>query len=200
MPNLFSVPKLLCLDTLFLFCGPVAAKMKQRDEKWHYQDFLDLAVAPFPGVSSDSWGTQQLLAEVEGAISEQANTAWRSPAESKQSPAAKERNTQPPLPSLKKDILCIKSHPKAGGNERKTLKPLQVPCNTCFCKTWRTQVSFWLFELFGLGSAALGMKGAIATLYIDVIAKQGCHKMLSKLLRKQYIYTNNKTLQPTELF
>lgn len=119
MTNLFSVLKLLCLDTLFLFCGPVAAKMKQWDEKWHYQDFLDLAVAPFPGVSSDSRGTQQLLAEVEGAISEQANTAWRSAAESKRSPAAKERNTQPPLPSLKKDILCIKSHPKAGGNKER---------------------------------------------------------------------------------
>lgn len=88
------MPKLLCLDTLFLFCGPVAAKMKQRDEKWHYQDLLDLAVAPFPAISPDSWGNQQLLAEVEGAISEQASTAWKNPAVSEQSPAAKGKTTQ----------------------------------------------------------------------------------------------------------
>lgn len=97
MTNLFSVPKLLYLDTLFLFCGPVAAKMKQGDEKWHYQDLLDLAVAPLSAISPDSWGTQQSPAEVEGAISEQADTAQRSPAVSKQSPAAKEKTTQPLL-------------------------------------------------------------------------------------------------------
>lgn len=89
MTNLFSVPKLLCLDTLFLFCGLVAAKMKQRDKKWHYQDLLGLAVAFFP--SYFSWFLRNsAVAEAEGAISGQENIAWRSP-------AAKEKNTQPLL-------------------------------------------------------------------------------------------------------
>lgn len=169
MTNLFSVPKLLCLDTLFLFCGLVAAKIKQRDEKWHYQDLLDLAVAPFPSIFPDSRETQQLPAEEEGAISEQANIAWRSPAVSKQSPAAKKKthSASSPrcFPSLIKTFCVLNLIQRLGGNGRKTLKQLQVPCNTCFCKTWRTQASFWLFELFGLSSAAQGMKGATPTPY-----------------------------------
>lgn len=180
MTNLFSVLKLLCLDTLFLFCSLVAAKMKQRDEKWHYQDLLDLAVAPFPPICPDSWGTQQLLAEAEGAISGQANIAWRSPAVSQQSPVAKEKTTQPLLLGAS---LLLKNHSvyqissKGCGEWKEDFETV----SDAFCKTWRTQASFWLFELFGFGSAALGMKGAIEILYIDVIAKEGCHKMLSKL-------------------
>lgn len=175
MTNLFSVPKLLCLDTLFLFCGLVAAKMKQRNEKWHYQDLLGLAVALFPPISPDFWRTQQLQRR-RGPFQDRKTLP-------EEALLLRKKTTQPLGASLllKKNILCIKSHPKAGENERNTLKQLQVPCNTCFCKTWRTQASFWLFELFGLSSAELGMKGATATLYIDVIAKEGCHKMLSKL-------------------
>lgn len=67
-----------------LFCGPVVAKMKQQDEKSQYQDLSDLAEAPFPPISPDSQGFQQQVTEnEEEAISEQANTAWRNPAESK---------------------------------------------------------------------------------------------------------------------
>lgn len=180
MTNLFYAPKLLCLDSslpAFLWSGDC------QNETTGWAITPSRFVRPRHG-SSPSYFSQfprSMVAARRGAGGGHFKTGKycpKKPCWKEASPADKKKpKTNQPFSFSLETLLCIKSHPKAWGKWK-----------TDLWKSWRwhsTPASARceghtsaLDELLGLGSAVLGMKGAVASQYVDVIAKEGCYKML----------------------